>query len=137
MNRENNILVLRVKEKSGNVIKYQKQLYEARVLGIEEVLFIFEVEHESNLNYRADFMAKKLVKTCEILGLRINHNIVSWAGETLFDTTIGSKHEDGRIKSFNSLTFEEFVNLEENKQKLSDNDVFGNVLVKKLGSKSV
>lgn len=90
-------LFLVIKEEDGVVAEYQRQLYEASLLGIDRVMYCLVCDsNENNEHNRIDDSLEKLEMTCDILKMQLlNKTIIVWDS---FD-------EDSRIIKTNDEGF--------------------------------
>ena len=73
-------LFLVINEKNGVVSEYQRQLYEASLLGIDRVMYCFIESKDKNSNGRLGNIQKKLNDTCEVLKMQSLKPVVSLLG---------------------------------------------------------
>ena len=73
-------LFLVINEKNGVVSEYQRQLYEASLLGINRVMYCFIKSKDKNSNGRLGNIQKKLNDTCEVLKMQSLKPVVSLLG---------------------------------------------------------
>ena len=73
-------LFLIIKEEDGVVAEYQRQLYEASLLGIDRVMYCLVCDsNENNEHNRIDDSLEKLEMTCDILKMQLlNKTIIVW-----------------------------------------------------------
>ena len=73
-------LFLVIKEEDGVVAEYQRQLYEASLLGIDRVMYCLVCDsNENNKHSRIDDALEKLGMTCDILKMQLlNKTIIVW-----------------------------------------------------------
>lgn len=73
-------LFLVIKEGDGVVAEYQRQLYEASLLGIDRVMYCLVCDsNENNKHNRIDDALEKLEMTCDILKMQLlNKTIIVW-----------------------------------------------------------
>ena len=73
-------LFLVIKEEDGVVAEYQRQLYEASLLGIDRVMYCLVCDsNENNEHNRIDDSLEKLEMTCDILKMQLlNKTIIVW-----------------------------------------------------------
>lgn len=73
-------LFLVIKEEDGVVAEYQRQLYEASLLGIDRVMYCLVCDsNENNEHNRIDDALEKLEMTCDILKMQLlNKTIIVW-----------------------------------------------------------
>ena len=73
-------LFLVIKEEDGVVAEYQRQLYEASLLGIDRVMYCLVCDsNENNEHNRIDAALEKLEMTCDILKMQLlNKTIIVW-----------------------------------------------------------
>ena len=93
-------LFLVIKEEDGVVAEYQRQLYEASLLGIDRVMYCLVCDsNENNEHNRIDDSLEKLEMTCDILKMQLlNKTIIVWDsfGE---DSRIIKTNDEGFIIS--------------------------------------
>ena len=73
-------LFLVIKEEDGVVAEYQRQLYEASLLGIDRVMYCLVCNSNENIKRsRIDDSLEKLDMTCDILKMQLlNKTIIVW-----------------------------------------------------------
>lgn len=138
MNRDvigNDTLMLVIDEKKGIVSEYQKQLYEASLLGINKVLYCFVCDSDTNnKSDRINDMAEKIEMTCELLKMELLNKCF-----TVFDSFTGSRvvktNDEGFLIS-SLVSVQYFDNYKEvHKNSLHDRARLGKVLAKGMAQK--
>ena len=93
-------LFLVIKEEDGVVAEYQRQLYEASLLGIDRVMYCLVCDsNKNNEHNRIDDSLEKLEITCDILKMQLlNKTFIVWDsfGE---DSRIIKTNDEGFIIS--------------------------------------
>lgn len=117
MSKKVNALVLRVNEENGKIEEYQKSLFEAAVLGLDNVIFIYEKEILEDASSKIDDMKEKLYEMCNVLEMTYYESDFIHYG-IIGENTVGSVDDKGRICSFNIALFDEYKSEDKNKQKL-------------------
>lgn len=68
--QQHDTLLLVIKEKEGVVSDYQRQLYEASLLGMDRVVYCFIADDFSqNKSSRLEYIRQKIELTCELLNI--------------------------------------------------------------------
>ena len=129
---ENNVLLLEINGKK-NILEYQKNLYEAAILGINHVMFLIVLDdcerHVDNINS----MYELLYKTCAILEIEPTKSVATVYGSSFIGNCVGTLNKNGNVKSlFNLPKFSNYKRRKLNREKISIAEDFEKVYSKKL-----
>ena len=126
-------LLLIVKESDGVVAEYQRQLYEASLLGIERVIYCLVCDSEDNK--RLDHIMDKLEMTCDILKMHSLDKVFYVWDSFLSDSKVMRTYAEGFLIS--SISSNVYFNSykEEKKDLLHNRERVGKVIVKGIAQK--
>lgn len=122
-------LLLVIKESDGVIAEYQRQLYEASLLGIERVYYC--LCFDLNENRRLDDALEKLKMVCDILNMEVLDRMITIWNSSMVDSRIVKTNSDGIICSvFGTEYFSKYK--ETNIGKLQDRERVGKVMAKAI-----
>ena len=139
MSSNNNLydtLFLIIKEGDGVVAEYQRQLYEASLLGIDRVMYCFVCDsNENNERNRIDEAMEKLNMTCDILKMQLL-DMIAIVEEPFYDySKVVKTNEDGFLRSIIDSGADFTCYKNENKSKLQNRERVGKILIKSMAQK--
>ncbi len=129
-------LFLVIKEGDGVVAEYQRQLYEASLLGIDRVMYCLVCDsNENNEHNRIDDSLEKLEMTCDILKMQLLDKTVIVEGPFYDYSKVVKTNEDGFLMSIIDSGADFTCYKNENKSKLQNRERVGKILVKSMAQK--
>ncbi len=121
-------LFLVINEKNGVVSEYQRQLYEASLLGIDRVMYCFIESKDKNSNGRLGNIQKKLNDTCEVLKMQSLNPVVSLLGPC-YNEVIKTNEEGYAISAIYDYDIS-FESYKKERGTLQNRERIGKVLTK-------